>query len=105
MQQKYTMSYSGIRILTTSPGAWPEQPLVFAVGSGGGTVRKVALRCLQDHLPLAWNLLGNTSVLSVGRGVEAVGSEKLFTSDESKEPPDEDTSIRDWGGLHNHIRR
>ena len=40
MQQKYAMSYSGIRILTTSPGLGPEQPLVFAIGGGGGTVRK-----------------------------------------------------------------
>ena len=34
------MSYSGIRILTTSPGVGPKQPLVFAFGGGGGTVRK-----------------------------------------------------------------
>ena len=30
--------------------------------------------------------LDNTSTLSVGQGVEAVGSESLFISDESKEP-------------------
>ena len=47
----------------------------------------------------------NTSTLSVGQGVEAVGSESLFISDESKEPSDEDTSRRARDGLHNHIRR
>ena len=35
--------------------------------------------------------------------MEAVGSESLFISDESKEPFDEDTSIRARDGLHNHI--
>ena len=43
----------------------------------------------------------NTSVSSVGRGEEAVGSE--FTSDESNEPLD-DVSSRSLGGLHKHIR-
>ena len=43
----------------------------------------------------------NTSVSSVGRGEEAIGSE--FTSDESSEPLD-DASSRSLGGLHKHIR-
>lgn len=44
----------------------------------------------------------NTSVSSLGRGEEAVGSE--FTSDEFSEPLD-DASSRFLGGLHKHIRR
>ena len=42
----------------------------------------------------------NTSVSSVGRGEEAVGTE--FSSDESSEPLD-DASSRSLGGLHKHI--
>ena len=34
------MSYSGIRILTISPGLGPGQPLIFAFVGGGGAVRK-----------------------------------------------------------------
>ena len=37
--------------------------------------------------------------------MEAVGSESLFISDESKELSDKDTSRRARDGLHNHIRR
>ena len=34
------MSYSGIQYLRLRQGLGPEQPLVFAVGGGGGAVRK-----------------------------------------------------------------
>ena len=44
-------------------------------------------------------------MLSVGKGVEAVGSESLFISDESKEPSDDDTSRRAQDEMHNHILR
>ena len=36
--------------------------------------------------------------MSIGGGEEAVGSDSLFISDESKEPSDEDTSMRARGG-------
>ena len=54
--------------------------------------------CGASRLGTCWD---NTSVSSVGRGEEAVGSE--FTSDESSEPLD-DASSRSLGGLHKHIR-
>ena len=57
-----------------------------------------ASRTTSSRLGTCWD---NTSVSSVGRGEEAVGSE--FTSDESSEPFD-DTSSRSLGGLHKHIR-
>ena len=44
-------------------------------------------------------------MLSVGQGVEAVGGESLFISDESNEPSDVDTSRWSRDGLHNHMRR
>ena len=57
-----------------------------------------ASRTTSSWLGTCWD---NTSVSSVGRGEEAVGSE--FTSDESSEPLD-DASSRSLGGLHKHIR-
>ena len=57
-----------------------------------------ASRTTSSRLGTCWD---NTSVSSVGRGEEAVGSE--FTSDESSEPLD-DASSRSLGGLHKHIR-
>ena len=59
------------------------------------------MRRLQDHLLLAWNLLGQHFGVVRRAGEEAVGSE--FTSDESSEPLD-DASSRSLGGLHKHIR-
>ena len=58
-----------------------------------------ASRTTSSRLGTCWD---NTSVSSVGRGEEAVGSE--FTSNESSEPLD-DASSRSLGGLHKHIRR
>ena len=58
-----------------------------------------ASRTTYSRLGTCWD---NTSVSSVGRGEEAVGSE--FTSDESSEPLN-DASSRSLGGLHKHIRR
>ena len=55
-------------------------------------------RTTSSRIGTCWD---NTSVSSVGRGEEAVGSE--FTSDESSEPLD-DASRRSLGGLHKHIR-
>ena len=57
-----------------------------------------ASRTTSSWLGPFWD---STSVSSVGRGEEAVGSE--FTSDESSEPLD-DASSRSLGGLHKHIR-
>ena len=37
--------------------------------------------------------------------MESVGSESLFISDESKEPSDEDMSIRAQDGVYNYIQR
>ena len=57
-----------------------------------------ASRTTSSLLGTCWD---NTSVSSIGRGEEVVGSE--FTSDESSEPLD-DASSRSLGGLHKHIR-
>ena len=43
-------------------------------------------------------------MLSVGRGEEAVGSESLFIANGSKDPSEEDTSLWDLEGLHDHVR-
>ena len=58
-----------------------------------------ASRTTSSRLGTCWD---NTSVSSVGRGEEAIGSE--FTSDESSEPL-ADASNRSLGGLHKRIRR
>ena len=58
-----------------------------------------ASRTTSSRLGTYWD---NTSVSSVGRGEEAVGSK--FTSDESSDPLD-DASSWSLGGLHKHIRR
>ena len=60
------------------------------------------MRCLQDHLLLAWNLLGQHLGIVRRMGEVAGGSE--FMSDESRELLD-DSSSPALGGLHSHIRR
>ena len=60
-----------------------------------------ASRTTSSWLSPFWD---STSALSVGRGEVAVGSERLFTSDESREPLDE-ASSRALGGLHDYIQR
>ena len=58
-----------------------------------------ASRTTSSWLGACWD---NSSASSVGRGEEAVGSE--FTSDKSREPLDDSSSLA-LGGLHNHVRR
>ena len=55
MRQRYAMIYSGIRILMTSQGLGPEQPLVFVFGGSGGAVRKEGTSLLGPFGPPGWD--------------------------------------------------